>query len=88
LTARHYQSGETDIKGRVSRCGDELARTALDEAAHSLLVRAKTWSSLRAGGLKIAKHRGMARGGVARKLGGAAFTGASKRIAATASKKE
>ena len=39
LTPARYQSGETDIQGKVSRCGDELARTALYEAAHSLLVR-------------------------------------------------
>ncbi len=70
LTPRRYQSGETDIQGRVSRCGDELARTALYEAAHSLLVRSKKWSSLRAWGMKIAKRRGMARArvAVARKL--------------------
>lgn len=37
LTPRRYQSGETDVQGRISRCGDELARTALYEAAHSLL---------------------------------------------------
>lgn len=35
LTPARYQSGETDIQGKVSRCGDELARTALYEAAHS-----------------------------------------------------
>src|SRR5271165_5954516 len=70
LTPRRYQSGETDIQGRVSRCGDELARTALYEAAHSLLVRSKKWSSLRAWGMMIAKRRGMvrARVAVARKL--------------------
>ena len=70
LTPRRYQSGETDIQGRVSRCGDELARTALYEAAHSLLVRSKKWSSLRAWGMTIAKRRGMARArvAVARKL--------------------
>jgi transposase len=70
LTPRRYQSGETDIQGRVSRCGDELARTALYEAAHSLLIRSKKWSVLRAWGMKIAKHRGMARArvAVARKL--------------------
>ena len=70
LTPRRYQSGETDIQGRVSRCGDELARTALYEAAHSLLIRSKKWSALRAWGMKIAKHRGMARArvAVARKL--------------------
>ena len=61
LTPARYQSGETDIQGKVSRCGDELARTALYEAAHTLLVRSKKWSSLRAWGMRIAKHRGMAR---------------------------
>lgn len=39
LTPRRYQSGETDIQGGISRCGDELARTALYEAAHTLLTR-------------------------------------------------
>jgi transposase len=70
LTPTRYQSGETDIQGKVSRCGDELARTALYEAAHSLLVRSRKWSSLRAWGMKIAKKRGMARArvAVARKL--------------------
>lgn len=71
LTPARYQSGETDIQGKVSRCGDELARTALYEAAHTLLVRSKKWSSLRAWGMNIAKRRGMARArvAVARKLG-------------------
>jgi transposase len=70
LTPARYQSGETDIQGGISRCGDELARTALYEAAHTLLVRSKKWSSLRAWGMSIAKRRGMARArvAVARKL--------------------
>jgi transposase len=70
LTPARYQSGETDIQGKVSRCGDELARTALYEAAHSLLVVSKKWSSLRAWGMNVAKRRGMARArvAVARKL--------------------
>jgi transposase len=70
LTPARYQSGETDVQGRVSRCGDELARTALYEAAHSLLIRSSKWSALRAWGMKIARHRGMARArvAVARKL--------------------
>jgi transposase len=70
LTPARYQSGEIDIQGKVSRCGDELARTALYEAAHTLLVRSRKWSSLRAWGTKIAKHRGLARArvAVARKL--------------------
>jgi len=70
LTPRRYQSGETDVQGKISRCGDELARTALYEAAHTLLVRSQKWSSLRAWGMKVAKTRGMARArvAVARKL--------------------
>ncbi len=70
LTPRRYQSGETDVQGRISRCGDELARTALYEAAHSLLIRSSKWSALRAWGMAITKRRGMARArvAVARKL--------------------
>jgi len=70
LTPARYQSGETDIQGKISRCGDELARTALYEAAHTLLVRSRKWSSLRAWGMKVAKAPGMARArvAVARKL--------------------
>ena len=70
LTPERYQSGETDVQGGISRCGDELARTALYEAAHSLLVRSRKWSALRAWGMQVAKRRGMARArvAVARKL--------------------
>lgn len=70
LTPARYQSGETDIQGRVSRFGDEFARTALYEAAHTLLVRSKKSSALRAWGMKVAKARSMARAriAVARKL--------------------
>jgi transposase len=65
LTPARYQSGETDVQGKISRCGDELARTALYEAAHTLLVRSRKWSALRAWGMKVAKARGMARARVA-----------------------
>lgn len=70
LTPSRYQSGETDIVGKISRCGDELARTGLVEAAHTLLVRSRKWSALRAWGLAIAKRRSMAKAkiAVARKL--------------------
>ena len=70
LTPARYQSGETDIQGKISRCGDELARTALYEAAHTLLVRSRKGSALRAWGMRVAKARGMARArvAVARKL--------------------
>jgi transposase len=46
LTPRRYQSGETDVQSGISRCGHELARTALYEAAHSLLIRSRCWSAL------------------------------------------
>ena len=58
LTPKRYQSGETDVQGGISRCGDELARTALYEAAHSLLSRSRRWSTLRAWGMQVAKRRG------------------------------
>ncbi len=66
LTKSTYEqilrNGKTRLErrvGTVSRCGDELARTALYEAAHTLLVRSRKWSSLRAWGMNIAKRRGM-----------------------------
>jgi transposase len=70
LTPKRHQSGETDVQGGISRCGDELARTALHEAAHSLPVRSRKWSALRARGMQVARRRGMARArvAVARKL--------------------
>ena len=40
LTPARYQSGETDVQGKVSRCGDELARTALYEVS-SFAARAQ-----------------------------------------------
>jgi transposase len=55
LTPRSYQSGEIDVNGRISKCGDQLARTYLYEAASSLLTRVKKWSALKAWGLRIAK---------------------------------
>lgn len=65
LTPSRYQSGEIDIQGRISRCGDELTRSVLYEAAHLLLVRSKKWSRLKAWGVQIARRRGMARARVA-----------------------
>lgn len=53
LTPRRYQSGETDIQGRISRCGDELARTALYEAAHTLLTAARNGRRSRLGGCAL-----------------------------------
>ena len=47
LTPRQYQSGEVDRSGRISRCGDTLARTLLYEAAVVILTRVKRASSLK-----------------------------------------
>src|SRR5215203_1988091 len=48
LTCARYQSGEIDWSGRISRCGDEMMRAMLYEAAHILLMRTTKWSWLRA----------------------------------------
>src|ERR1700676_4014882 len=70
LTPKRYQSGETDISGRISRCGDPLIRAYLYEAATVLLSSCKKWSTLKAWGMRIAKRAGVnkARVAVARKL--------------------
>jgi transposase len=47
LTPRQYQSGEADRSGRISRCGDTLARTLLYEAAVVILARVKRASRLK-----------------------------------------
>src|SRR5262249_40928199 len=39
LTPAKYKSGETDRTGAISRCGDEMMRMMLYEAAQSMLVR-------------------------------------------------
>lgn len=70
LTPKRYQSGETDVSGHISKCGDPLVRTYLYEAANVLLTSCKKWSALKAWGIRIAKRAGMnkARVAVARKL--------------------
>ena len=59
LTCSKYQSGEIDRPGAISRCGDEMMRSMLYEAAQILLVRSTKWSWLKAWAMKIARHRGM-----------------------------
>jgi len=46
LTPKKYQSGETDITGRISKIGDASVRTVLDEAANVILTRPVTGSAL------------------------------------------
>jgi transposase len=59
LTPCKYQSGECDRTGAISKCGDEMMRVMLYEAAQILLVRSTKWSWLKAWAMKIARHRGM-----------------------------
>jgi transposase len=59
LTPSKYQSGENERTGGISRCGYEMMRMMLYEAAQSMLVRSTKWSWLKAWAMKIARHRGM-----------------------------
>jgi transposase len=70
MTPRKYASGETDRNGAISKIGDALLRTTLYQASLALLTRTKSWSSLKAWGMAVAKRRGLRRAivAVARKL--------------------
>ena len=59
LTCAKYQSGESERSGRISRCGDEMMRVMLYEAAHIMLIRTNKWSWLKAWAMQIARRRGM-----------------------------
>ena len=58
LTCSKYQSGEINRTGAISKCGDEMMRVMLYEAAQSML-RSKRWSWLKAWAMQIARRRGM-----------------------------
>ena len=70
LTLRRYQSGETDVMGRMSKAGDVMVRTALYEAANSMRTRSKRMSALKRWAMDVAKRRGHKRAlvALARKL--------------------
>lgn len=70
LVPRRSQSGERDAKGRISKAGDAMLRSALYEAANNLLVRVKRPFALQTWGKRIAETKGhkRARVAVARKL--------------------
>jgi transposase len=59
LTPCKYQSGESDRTGAISKCGDEMMRVMLYEAAQILLIRATRWSWLKAWAMQIARRRGI-----------------------------
>lgn len=71
LTPRRDQSGERDVVGGISRAGDAGVRTALYQAATSMLYHSSKNSWLQAWGMRVAQRRGMKRAvvAVARRLG-------------------
>ncbi len=70
LTPSRYQSGRIDRSGNITKAGDTSVRTALYEAATTLLGRVVKWSALKSWGLRVASRSGIkkARVAVARKL--------------------
>jgi transposase len=66
MTPRRYQSGETDITGRISKIGDKGVRTALYQAAHVILTKpVKGAPGLKSWGMRLAKRAGMQKAKVA-----------------------
>ena len=65
LTPKKYQSGETDVTGRISKIGDAGVRTALYEAAHIILTRPVRGSTLKSWAARIANRAGMCKAKVA-----------------------
>ncbi len=70
LTPRKYQSGETDVTGRITKIGDSGVRAALYEAANVILTRPVKGAGLKSWAMKLAKRAGMkkAKVALARKL--------------------
>jgi transposase len=70
LSPRKYQSGETDVTGRISKIGDATVRTVLYEAANIILTRPVKGSSLKSWATRLAARAGMrkAKVALARKL--------------------
>jgi transposase len=65
LTPCKDQSGERDRTGAISKCGDDMMRAMLYEAAQIMLTRTVKWSWLKAWAMQIARRRGMKRAIVA-----------------------
>jgi transposase len=71
LTPTKYQSGETDINGRISKIGDAWVRAGLYEAANVILTKPiKGCTALKSWAMKLARRSGMkkAKVALARKL--------------------
>ena len=71
MTPKKYQSGETDITGRISKIGNAAVREALYQAAHVMLTKpVKGCTALKSWAMRIARRAGMrkAKVALARKL--------------------
>ena len=70
MTPRKYQSGETDVAGRISKNGDKGVRAGLYEAAHIILTMPVKGGALKSWAAKLARRAGMqkAKVALARKL--------------------
>ena len=70
LTPKRYQSGETNVTGRISKIGDAGVRATLYEAAHVILTRPVKGSALKSWAIRVAARTGMrkAKVALARKL--------------------
>src|SRR4051795_4631786 len=70
LTPKKYQSGETDMTGRISKIGDAGVRTMLYEAANVIMTKPVKGSLLKSWAMRLAKRTGMrkAKVALARKL--------------------
>ncbi len=70
LTPKRYQSGETDVTGRISKIGDKGVRAELYEAAHVILTSPVKGGALKSWAAKLAKRAGpmKAKVALARKL--------------------
>ena len=71
LTPTKYQSGETDINGRISKIGDSWVRAGLYEAANIILTKPiKGCTALKSWAMKLARRSRMkkAKVALARKL--------------------
>jgi transposase len=70
LTPKKYQSGETNVSGRISKSGDAGVRTALYEAANVILEHRVKASALKQWAMGVAKRAGIrkAKVALARKL--------------------
>jgi len=65
LTPKQYQSGEIDRSGRISKCGDALARTLMYEAAVVLMTRVKRAHGLKDWAQAIARRSGAGKARIA-----------------------